>query len=489
MTIQLQAPSELVEARYRPWRQLAFVLGEAALTLLSGGVLFIIISRISGPQLLGSYALALAWLMVFQGVSSFGIPEFLMREVGSYGRGADKHVAHAMALGLGSGSIALGLMLVTVRLMGYPPYLVQVFTIASLALIPAFITSACRSVFLALRQMHFAFCALFVEVTIAMVGSLYLLLSGYGAIALMVVLVVSKVGSASTAATLLYSRVFQIRLQLHADMLRRTARTVLTFGIGNILSLLMLRINVIMVSLWANIETVGHFAAATKIMELSLMGPWLFSQLLLSRVAHSFTAKGDRDPNRFGSWYEALFALAVPLGVGVWVFAGLILGTLFGRPFLDALWILRILMIYFLIELADTIMSVILKAAHRQRDDALCLGSNLLTNIALNLVLLPALGPFGAAIGRVGGGVASATPRYILIARQLTSMNFLRIALKPALISIAVGSVCYLLLDVEDPVWLLLFYLGTTLILLRMSSCFSIAAIKEMMNFQSIPEP
>ena len=88
----------------KPWRQLAFVLGEAALSLFSSGVLFIIISRAAGPELLGTYALAFAWLMLFQGISSFGIPEFLMREVGVYGRDAVGHVVHSMVLGLEAGS-------------------------------------------------------------------------------------------------------------------------------------------------------------------------------------------------------------------------------------------------------------------------------------------------------------------------------------------------------------------------------------------------
>jgi len=102
---------EPVEIPQKPWRQLAFVLGEAILSLVSGGVMFIIISRVSGPDLLGTYALALAWLMLFQGVSSFGIPGFLMREVGADGRDAAGQVVHAMLLGLGSGFLALCLML------------------------------------------------------------------------------------------------------------------------------------------------------------------------------------------------------------------------------------------------------------------------------------------------------------------------------------------------------------------------------------------
>jgi O-antigen/teichoic acid export membrane protein len=193
-------------------------------------------------------------------------------------------------------------------------------------------------------------------------------------------------------------------------------------------------------------------------MEIGLIISQLFAPLLLSRMAHNLSAKGNRDPNYFGAWYEFLFAVMVPPCVGVWVFAGLILETLFGTAFGDALWILRILMIYVLTETADVVMSVILKAAHRQRQDAFCLALNLLTNIALNLALLPVLGPIGAAIGRVAGGGVSAISRHLLIAQVLTPVKWFRFARKPALISLTTGLVCFSLLDVERPAWLLLFY-------------------------------
>jgi len=468
----------------KPWLQLAFVLGEAALSLVSSGVLFIIISRVSGPELLGTYALPFAWLTLFQGVSSFGIPEFLMREVGGHGRDAAGQVVHAMLLGLGSGFMAICLMLAAVRLLGYSTYLVQVITIASLALIPAFLNTACRSVFLALRKMHLTFLALLAEVTIMMSASLYLLLSGYGAIALMITLVAAKVTSASIALTLLYRQVLPVRPPFNPGFLVRTARTVFTFGIGSMLGMVTMRINTIMVSAWVDIATVGHFAAATKIMEIGLIIPNLFAQLLMTRIAYSFNTQGSRDPNRFGAWYQVLFALVVPTCVGVFVFAGPILESLFGTGFGKALWILRILMIYLLIESADAEMSVILQAAHRQRADVRRLAFNPLTNIVLNLVLLPVLGTIGAAIGRVGGVAASATLRHLLIARELTGVNWFRFALKPALISIGVGSVCYALLEVDRPAGLLLFYVAVTAVLLRISSAFSPSVIKDMMSFR-----
>ncbi|MGQ0445920.1 MAG: flippase [Beijerinckiaceae bacterium] len=473
------------ETSQKPWRQLAFVLGEAVLSLISSGVLFIIISRVSGPELLGTYALAFAWLMLFQGVSSFGIPEFLMREVGAYGRGAASQVVHAMLLGLGSGFVALCLMLASVRLFGYSADLVSVITIASLALIPAFLNTACRSVFLALRQMHLTFLALLVEVTIVMSVSLYLLLSGFGAIALIVTLVAAKFTSASISLTLLYRRVLQVRPSFKLGFLMRTARTVFVFGIGSMLGMLTMRINTIMVSLWVDIATVGQFAAATKVMEIGLIIPNLFAQLLMTRIAYSFNTQGNRDPNRFGAWYQALFALTVPACVGVFVFAGPILETLFGRGFENARWILGILMIYLVIESADAEMSVILLAAHRQREDVRRLAFNPLINIILNLMLLPVLGPVGAAIGRAGGVAASATLRYLLIARVLTRLNLFRFAAKPALISIGVGSACYFLLDAGHQAWLLFFYVAASVVLLSISSSFSPSAIKDMMSLPS----
>ena len=112
-----------------PWLQLAFVLGEAALTLVSGGVIFIIISRASGPGVLGTYALALAWLALFQGASRFGIPEYILREAGAHGRDATGRSGSRDASGLGSGFVATCLMLVTVRFLGYSAYVVQVITV------------------------------------------------------------------------------------------------------------------------------------------------------------------------------------------------------------------------------------------------------------------------------------------------------------------------------------------------------------------------
>ncbi len=475
-------------APQRPWRHLAFILGEAGLSLMSGGVLFVVISRLSGPVLLGVYALAFAWLLLFQGIGSFGIPEFILREVGAQGSDAAAEVTRAILLGVGCAALSTCLMLTVPRAFGYSADLIEAITVASLAVIPAFISSACRAVFLAMRRMHLTFLALLVEVAITMSASLYLVRTGHGAVALMGALVVARIASASIVLAALHRRVLPLRAELDAAALRRTAGAVGIFGAGFMLGVLTMRLNTIMASFWVDLVGVGHYAAATKVMELCLILPNLISQLLMTRMAHGFRGQASRDPNRFGAWFRLLFALVAPTCVGVWVFADTILALLFGPGFASAAWVLRILMCYVAIEAADAKMSVILKVAHRQRADLVRLAFNPLVNIGLNLLLLPGLGIVGAAIGRVGGVAVSATLRYRLIARELTRVHWFRFAMKPVAISLGVGAICEGLSGLCRPVWLMLAYVVATAVLLRLAAGFTPAAVAALLRLPSPQE-
>lgn len=468
----------------KPWLQLVFVLGEAVLSLLSNGVLFILISRIGGPELLGTYALAAAWLMLCQGVSSFGIPEYIMREVGSHGAEASTQVLHSLLLGLFSGALAMAVLLGGARLMNYPPEVVDAISVASIALAPVFLTTTARSVFLAMREMQMTFTALLVEVSILMIASVAMLLSHQSAAMLMSAFVASKLASAAVAMYFLWFRAMPKWPSLSGEILMRTAHTVFTFGLGNLLGMLTMRINTIMLSAWADIATVGQFAAATKIMEIGLIPPNLFAQLLMTRIAHSFNRQGERDPNRFKPWLRLLFAGILPICVGGFVFAQPILELLFGRSFGEASWVLRILMGYLLLESMDAVMGVILKAAHMQREDAKCLAFNPLCNILVNLALLPTLGVLGAAIGRLAGVVASTFSRNRAISSALAPIDWLSIAAKPAAISVGVG-VVFGAMDHGRPILEALGFSVASALLMVFSSAFSIGAVKDMMSHEA----
>jgi hypothetical protein len=69
----------------------------------------------------------------------------------------------------------------------------------------------------------------------------------------------------------------------------------------------------------------------------------------------------------------------------------------------------------------------------------------------------------------------------LLIYRELTKVNWLRFALKPALISAAIGALCYWAFGADRIVGLFLYVAGIVIVL-RLSSSFSLSAVRDMMS-------
>ena len=59
-----------MSARRKNGFQLALLVAEALIFFASGIALYVVISRVAGPELLGQYTLVLSWMTVFQAFGS-----------------------------------------------------------------------------------------------------------------------------------------------------------------------------------------------------------------------------------------------------------------------------------------------------------------------------------------------------------------------------------------------------------------------------------
>ena len=214
---------------------------------------------------------------------------------------------------------------------------------------------------------------------------------------------------------------------------------ILAFGVSNALGMVALRVNTIMISFWATMSDVGHYAAASKILDVALIVPSLCAQLVMPRIAYAFARHKRHELVLFDKAFHAIFAAAVPIGIGILFYADALITMLFGPAFFEAVLPLRILMIYFLIEVADALMGVVLKAGHHQNLDVRLFATNPGLNIALNLVAIPALGGAGAALAKLAGVLASSGHRYFAISRNLVPMHWFKFAARPLIVSLAVA--------------------------------------------------
>ena len=421
-------------------------------------------------------------MLLFQGLASFGIQDFVTREAGIHGGASAPYIYHGFIIGLATSAIAMSILLALTAIVDYAPHIKMALRIGTLALIPMMVNGLCRSGFLALRQMDFVFRITLVESVIVMAVSTWCLLQGTGVVPLVGTLCGAKLISSLLSLYWFNRRGMSLAQRFDLKLCRTLIGPIMAFGISNALGMLALRINTIMLSFWVPMSVVGQYAAAAKVLDVALIVPSLCAQLVMPRVAYAFAQRQAHELALFEKAFHAIFAAAVPLGVGILFYAEPIIAWLFGPSFSDAVVPLRILMIYFLIEVAEGLMGMVLKSAHRQNQDVRLYSVNPLLNIAVNLVASPAFGGTGAALAKLAGVIASSTNRYLAISRDLVPLRWFEFAARPFVVSVVIGLGLKLFGNVlPDGVSLALFT-GLTLAGLMWTAQFSLADLSEVLR-------
>ena len=114
--------------------QLALLGADALVFLASGIALYVVISRVAGASLLGQYSLVTAWMIVFQSIGNFGLPELLMRELGRFSDERGHYLGTGLMLGL-SATVVVGPVMIGMSwLTSYDADLKRALTIAAFSL-------------------------------------------------------------------------------------------------------------------------------------------------------------------------------------------------------------------------------------------------------------------------------------------------------------------------------------------------------------------
>lgn len=443
------------------------LLGEAGAYLVSGAVLYISISRLGGVELLGGYSLVMAWIMLFQ-LGALGTPEFVMREAASNPDEAEKCIRHGFLIAIGFSLLCIPIIAAAVLLFPYSAEVKQALLLATATILPSVALSLSRAIFLVRGRIMIVFLLACVDTTITVSLSLMTLTRGAGLTWLVGVMVVSKCVTGVIAVLFVVKQIRPISWSVDFAFIQAVLPSIVAFASSNALGLIAMRLNIIMLSIWGSTSEIGLYAGASKIMEVALVIPSMFAQLLLPNLARSGSLDRRIDSKQVLESLRLVCALTMPLGAGIILFSQPITGALYGPEFLPSVPTLRVLMVYFLFEAVDTVMGVVLKAAGRQNADVRIFLLNPLANGVLNLWLITMWGGIGAALAKLAGILCSASTRYVYISRRLFPFSLLQPMTKTVLVTAvlafgvlmlrpfaheAVLGVCYLSISA---LWLLL---------------------------------
>ncbi|XAS77179.1 oligosaccharide flippase family protein [Dermatophilaceae bacterium Sec6.4] len=421
-------------------------------------VTFTVVARGLGVAGFGLFSFGLGLGLLLASISSLGLDDRLVQLSGPAPERLRQLLAALLMLRFGLGTAVLGAVLL-VMLLRSGPVSWTVFCLVATGLVDT-ITDAFRAASASRHSQEGPAIVLVMQrfIAVALVGAA--LLTGQGVLAVSVAYL--SASCAGAAAMSIATRRAGIRPSWTAvtrhDLLDHL-RAVPVNGLNELVSMALFRIDTLLLAAIAGVVAVGHYNAAYRLLETVLFVSWS-----LSRVLTPSFAKPDIDRADFArtirTGYALISALYLPYCAVLLVRGDQLVGLLFGPDFAKThvvAWLAVTPLVFGMAHLSGS-------ALLARRPDPIVLIASLaalVTNIALNLLLIPTWGATGAAAAtsasylvqmginytglrrRVPG---STMDRSVLVAAGCAAlMGLAMLAPSPVFIAVPVGAVVYLL--------------------------------------------
>jgi O-antigen/teichoic acid export membrane protein len=415
-------------------------------SLISLGT-FAAITRYLGPGAFGDYTAVMAFLFIPTVIADIGLSAIVLRDISAAPERMREIVNASLSL---RALISLGAVVVTAAvafvlpldhrarigvLIGSPG---AFLTLMNLSLLP---------VLQAELRMHRSVVANLVGRTVTLGLTLGALALGLGFDTIV------AVGVAGLAVILVINAAAvhsMLRLRPTIDLVywRSFLRASLVLGVGLAVSQVYFRIDTVLLALLRSPAEVGLYGAAYKFVELSQA--LLFGAVIT--IVPAMTALAARGDRRFETLtrhgLEVLIAAAFPVTLAMLLAPKALLNWTAGSQYGAAATSLKILSLYPIIAVANTLLWRMLIAVHLERLLLISAVSILALNVALNLALIPPYGYTAAASTSVASEVVSLALSVWFVRKRFALTYSWRAA---TTVLVAAGATCAIALLLPGP--------------------------------------
>jgi O-antigen/teichoic acid export membrane protein len=237
----------------------------------------------------------------------------------------------------------------------------------------------------------------------------------------------------------------RLKLDLNSGLI--LLKEAFPLGIAEILRRSARHVGVLLLTALSTPAAVGLFSASYKF--LDGMAPFTLNLTLplfpvfsrLAQVSHARLFRAYEQSLKF------LYAASFPLAVVTFVLSERIVIIVFGEPYRDAAFALRIFAPAIVFLMSSSVYGYVFTALGRQRAYMACVAISLVVNIVLDLVLIPSFSYNGAAIGTLVSEVVLFLTGLFVLQQLGSDLTSLLAVWRPILASLVMGGICWLVRD------------------------------------------
>ena len=367
----------------------------------SSMIITIFIARLLGPEQLGLFSIAMGLCMIFQYISILGYDTVTVREIAREPNKGGGLIQHGVVLGILSCFIGTPLMCVIGKILHYSPDVMKSIYISSFVLFPSYLNLLVETIFIGLKKARFSFYTAIIRELTWLILSIWWLNISKDINAVIVAFIVSRVVGVFLLTFFLQQERIKWWKDFHWFEFKEIIGLIPTFLFINILSNILLEVDVIVLSKFVPIVDVGFYNVAKKILRVSLILIFSLVSALFPIIVETMHKSRENILSSFKQFSLRMFMVSSAIAATVCIFASQIITVFLGSAFIPSVGFVHVL-IWKIIPLSLSFLwSRYLIAASQQNKDVLALIIGLLIFFVLSILFVRRWGTIGMAYADV----------------------------------------------------------------------------------------
>jgi len=435
------------DTRARVLKNTSALLLNQAILVVSSFAITIPLARLWGAELFGRYAFAVAFPGLFTFAFDWGLNQLLTREVARNRDSVAKYLNNALGLTLVFSLVTMALLILSINLLDYPSETVLAVYLSGLwTLLGVLASLFIRGTFYAFQKMEYETAPLLAERLLAVGLGLAVVIARRGLIALMLVLVASRVVKLGACIVIYTRRIARPGIEFDWSFWRNLTRSALPFGLTLAFGLVYAKVDITLLSLLTGNESeIGYYRAAlAATMYFPVMGLALTNSLF-PVMSGLYLSGRESFVHNYRRSVGLLFAVGLPIALGLFLLGDRFVDLVYGQQFTPSVISLRILSLSVLMKFIHTTLAMVLTASNRQGLRTAIIACAALANVVLNCLLIPWRGAVGASVAAVLTDCLLLATCYFFVSRQLGGVSLWATLARPTLSAVAMGAVILLL--------------------------------------------
>lgn len=394
-------------------------------------LLTIFIARFLGDVIFGKYSFSLAFSAFFVIFSNLGYNTLLIREVAKDKSRARKYLSSVLGLRSFLSVLVFGLIVIIINFADYPYDTKTAVYLFGIYFILVSLSDVYKVTFRAFEVMEFEAIATIVANFIRVSLSILVLYLGYGLIEVALIFVFSEIIDFFISFLICDKKVIKSRPKLDFKFFKDTLRIVLPLSMLPIFSLIYVRADTIMLSVFEGDAVVGWYNAAYNLVLGFKPVAHLFMTAVFPLMSSYYVSSKKSFRNLYEKSFKYLFIIGLPSAVGITLIADKLILFFYGEQYSSSVIALEILSWDILLLFLSMCLSFVLISMNKQSIMAVVAGLSALINVILNLLLIPSFSYVGAAVATISSELFLFVLYLFIVSRNNYLIPFHKIILKP----------------------------------------------------------